>query len=161
MALKKPLVVSSGQIQQLQAGDTLDAPQSGGDEMLMTNNNAGAVVIGCPVYMVAVDAFDKARANAAGTSRVIGMVAKSPSIANGASGPVRLDGPLTATTPEWDAVTGGSGGLVFNTVYYLDPAAVGKITSTAPTTVGQLVVEIGVGLSTTEMQLNIKSPILL
>lgn len=161
MALRKPLVLNAGQIQQLQAGDTLNAPQSGGDQVELTNGNAGAVVIGAPVYISANDTFDKARSNAAATARVAGLVAKTPSIANAASGPVQTDGPMTATTGEWDAITGGAGGLTAGTVYYLDPATAGKLTSTAPTTVGQLVVEVGVAISTTILDIKIKAPILL
>lgn len=163
MALRKPLVLNTGLIQQLQAGDTLDAPQSGGDQIVLTNNNAGAIVIGAPVYCVANDAFDKAQANAAGTKNVIGLVAKDPSIANGVAGPVMTSGVLAATTAQWDAVTGGAGGLVKDTRYFLDPATAGKLVAaaSAPTTAGQYVAEVGIGLSTTEMLVNIKSPILL
>jgi hypothetical protein len=68
---------------------------------------------------------------------------------------------LTATTGQWDAVTGGSGGLVANTVYYLDAATAGKLTATAPTTAGQYVVEVGMALSTTELLIKTRTPILL
>jgi hypothetical protein len=86
MALRKPVVVVNGQLQQLQAGDTLDAPQSGGDQIILTNDEASPVVIGAPVYMDAVSGFKKAQANAAGTKNVIGLVAKSPSITNATDG---------------------------------------------------------------------------
>lgn len=161
MALRKPLVINAGQIQQLQAGDTLDAPQSGGDQLVLTNDEAGAVVIGFAVYMDANDGFKKAQANAAGTKNVVGLVAKSPSIANGASGPVTTSGLLTATTAEWDAAAGTTGGLTKDTRYYLDQTTAGKITPTAPTTVGQYVVELGIAISTTELKIDIKQPILL
>lgn len=151
MALRKPLVIVAGQVEQLQAGDTLDAPQGGGDQIVLTNDEVGAVVIGTPVYMDAADGFKKAQANAAGTKNVIGLVAAT-SIAPAASGAVTTDGVLTATTTQWDAVvTGGAGGLLFNTKYFLDPTTAGKLTTTAPTTVGQYVVEIGIALSTTEL----------
>lgn len=161
MALRKPLVINAGQVQQLQAGDTLDAPQSGGDQVVLTNANAAPVVIGAPVYISANDSFDKAQANASGTKDVFGLVAKSPSVANGASGPVTTGGLLTATTAEWDAVAGTTGGLTKDIRYYLDPATAGKITPTAPTTVGQYVLEIGIAMSTTELKIDIKQPILL
>lgn len=151
----------AGQVQQLQAGDTLDAPQSGGDQINQTNAEATPVVIGAPVYVFGNDQFKKAQANAAGTKDVLGLVAKSPSIANGASGPIQTDGVLVATTGEWDAVTGGSGGLTANTIYYLDPATSGRITATAPSTIGQYVVPIGRALSTTELNINIQPSVLL
>jgi hypothetical protein len=162
MASRKPLVVVSGQVQQLQAGDTLDASVAGGDQINLTNDEATAVVIGSPVYADANDGFKKARANAGSTTTpVVGLVAKSPSIAAAASGPVTTDGLVTATTTEWDAVTGQTGGLTVGTTYYLDPATAGKMTITAPTTVGQYVMKLGKAISTTEFQVNIGDPILL
>lgn len=158
MAIRKPLVIVSGQIEQLQSGDSLDTRDT---VVQLLNDEATPVVIGAPVYADAASGFKKARANAVGTSKVVGLVADSPSIANGATGGIAMDGLLTATTAEWDAVAGTTGGLVFNTIYYLDPATAGKITSVAPSTVGQLVVEIGKALSTTDLKINIQQSILL
>lgn len=157
MALRKPIVMVSGQLQQLQAGDTLDAPQAGGDQIILTNDEASPVVIGAPVYNDANDGFKKAQANAAATKNVIGLVAKAPSITNATTGPVQTNGVLTATTTQWDAVTGDTGGLVVNSIYFLDPATAGKLTKTAPTTVGQYVVIVGTAISTTELQINIQT----
>jgi hypothetical protein len=70
-------------------------------------------------------------------------------------------GILVATTIQWDAVAGTTGGLVFGTRYFLDPATVGKMTATPPATTGQCNVLIGIALSTTELELQIASPILL
>lgn len=156
MAIRKPLVMVNGQIQQLQAGDNISDP----DFLTLTNDEAGSIPIGTPVYIDADDGAKKARANAAATSNVRALVA-STSISNGASGSFQRDGVLVATTGQWDTITGGSGGLVFNTVYYLDPSTAGKLTDTAPTTVGQLVVQVGVALSTTELSIEIEPPILL
>src|SRR4051812_45389297 len=121
MALRKPLVLVSGEVQQLQTADTLDAPQSGGDVIIQTNDEAGAIVIGAPVYSDANDGVKKAKGDAAGTSNCIGLVAQA-SITNGTSGPIMVAGILAATTGQWDAVTGGSGGLVFGTKYFLSAA---------------------------------------
>lgn len=162
MANRKPLVIGAdGRPQQLQAGDTLQATVTGGEQQQLTNNNAGAVVIGAPVYIVANDAFDKAQANASATKEVVGLVAQAPSIANGVAGPVQVAGILSATTAQWDAVAGTSGGLTANTTYFLDPANAGKITPTVPSTVGQYVAELGRSISTTELNVAIKQPILL
>lgn len=160
MALRKPLVQVAGKLQQLQAGDTLDATVTGGEQVQLTNDEAGAIVIGTPVYSDANDGVKKAQANAATTAEVIGLVGQT-SIANGVAGAVQLAGPLTATTAQWDAVTGGSGGLVFRTRYYVDPTTAGKLTSTAPSTPGQVVAEVGIAFSATEMQISLKAPILL
>jgi len=158
MALRKPLVIANGQIEQLQSGDTLDIQA---EAIQLTNDEASAVVIGAPVYSDANSGFKKAQANAAGTQGVIGLVAQAPNIAAGASGAVCLDGILSATTAQWDAVTGDTGGLVFNAKYYLDPATAGKLTQTAPTTTGQYVREVGRALSTTELKVDIQPSILL
>lgn len=154
MALKKPLVLNSGQIEQLQTGDYLqevDLPQ-------MTNDNAGAIVIGTPVYSSNNDSVDKARANAVGTVNVIGLVADA-SIASASAGGIQMDGVLAATTGQWDAVAGTTGGLTKDVIYYLSAATAGLLTSTAPSVAGEFVVQVGIGLSTTEMKIDIKSRI--
>lgn len=51
------------------------------------------------------------------------------------------------TTGQWDLVTGGSGGLVRGAVYYLSLAVNGRITTTRPSTTGQLVSRVGVALN--------------
>ena len=161
MAVRSPLVIITGQVQQLPSGDSINSPQSGPAQVTLTNDEASPVVICAPVYMDAADGFKKAQANASGTRKVIGLVGTSPSITNATSGQVNVSGVMTATTTQWDAVTGGSGGLTFNTTYYLDPTTSGKLTSTAPSTVGQYVVEIGIAVSTTELEIRIQKDILL
>lgn len=160
MALRKPLVLVSGQIQQLQSGDTLNCPVTGEDIIQKTNDNAGAVVIGAPVYVKANGNYDKAKADASGTVQVFGLAA-DVSTAAAAAGSVQVDGVLVATTAQWDAITGQTGGLTAGSVYYLDPATAGKLTATAPTTVGQYVVRVGVASNTTDFLLNPHPPILL
>lgn len=157
MPARKPLVIVGGQIQQLQAADYLDVRA---DQLQLTNDEAGTVVIGAPVYADAVDGFKKAQANATATRKVIGLVGEV-TIATGVPGSVITDGVLAATTGQWDAVAGTTGGLAFGTLYYLDPATAGKITSVAPTTIGQYVVEVGIALSTTELDVRIQKDILL
>ena len=160
MALKKPLVISAGQIQQLQSGDTLDAPQAGGDFVALTNNNAGTIAPGTPVYAVAAGAVDKAKADASGTAPVIGLVGSS-SIAAAASGQICVGGVLSLTTGQWDTAFGTTGGLTFGTRYYLSAGTAGLGTSAAPTTTGQYVTYLGRALNTTDLKLEIASPILL
>jgi hypothetical protein len=158
MAVRQPIVIVNGQLQQLQSGDSLTDQAT---QFQLVNDEAGAVVCGSAVYSDAAGGFKKAQANAAATSKVMGLVAQAPSIANGVAGAVALDDVLTLTTAQWDAVAGTTGGLTFNTLYYLDPANAGKITPTAPTTVGQYVVELGRAMSTVDLKINIKSSILL
>ena len=68
---------------------------------------------------------------------------------------------VTGTTAQWDAVAGTTGGLTANTMYFLSPSTPGNLTATAPSTVGQYVCPVGIGISTTEMKINILTPILL
>ena len=160
MSLRKPLVLVSGQIQQLQSADTLSAPQSGGDVVIQTNDEASPIVICTPVYNDADDGVKKAKADAIGTKSAIGLVYDS-SISNGVSGAIQVNGIVSATTGQWDAVFGTTGGLAFGTRYYLSAATAGLGTSTAPSAVGQYVLELGIAISTTELLLTMNQPILL
>jgi hypothetical protein len=151
MALKKPLVLNNGQIEQLQTGDFLqstDLPQ-------LTNGNASPIVIGTAVYASAANTVDKARANSVGTTNVVGLVADA-SIASSSTGGIQIDGVLSATTGQWDAVTGGSGGLTVGSYYYLSSSTAGLLTSTAPTATGEFVISIGIALSSTELKIEIQ-----
>ena len=158
MALRKPLVIVDGQFQQLQSGDTLDAAVSEVDVVAAINGNAGTITIGQAVYVDDPGSVDLAQANASGTVEVLGLV-RSTSVATGASVNVQTDGVLTATTAQWDTVTGGSSGLTAGSVYYLDPLTPGAITTTAPTTSGQYVVRIGKATSATDMEISISQPV--
>jgi len=158
MALRKPLVMgSSGLPQQLQAGDTLDATVAEVD--VITRTSAQALIAGNVVYASSATEVDKARANAVGTSKVIGFA--KTAVGAAASVVVQTSGVIALTTGEWDALFGTTGGLTFNTLYFLDPATAGLGTVTPPTTVGQTVVLLGTGLSTTELLIAIEPYILL
>lgn len=151
MALKKPLVLYSGLPGQLQSGDTLDVTStSSGVIIQQTNDEAGPIVIGTPVYNDVNDGVKKAKADAAGTSNVIGLVAQA-SISSGVAGSIQFSGVLTATTGQWDAVFGTTGGLTKGVHYFLSAATAGIGTTTAPSTVGQYAVYLGLALSTTEL----------
>ena len=160
MAQRKPLVIVNGQIQQLQSGDVLDASVNEVDVVSKQNDNAGAIVIGQPVYTKANGNVDLAQADAGATVEVLGLV-RDASIAAAASGEIQTDGVLTATTGEWDNVTGETGGLTAGAVYYLDPDTPGNLTQTAPTTTGDFVVRVGRAISATAMEISVSQPILL
>ncbi len=161
MATRIPLVIVNGEVQQLQAGDDIIAPITGTVNLSLTNDEAGSIVIGCPVYSDAVLGVKKAKANAIGTSQVIGLVAQT-TIVNAVAGEIATSGVLTfASTAQVDAIAGTTGGFAFGVPYYLDPATAGMITATAPTTAGQYVVQIGVAVSTTVLKLSIQKRILL
>ena len=153
MAVKKALVITAGQIEQLQAGDTLDI----GNTIVKTNDQGGAIVIGQPVYVVGVTVL-LAQANAQAAIRVAGLVLDL-SVDDQDPANILLDGKLTATTGQWDAVTGQTGGLTPGANYFLDPTTPGMLTLTAPTTVGQFVVRVGYAVSATEFEIEIGQPI--
>lgn len=124
---------------------------SGAQKMDFTNDNAGTLEPGTPVYLKSDGDIDKAQANSITTARVLGLTTES--IATTADGEVQLGGYLTLTTGQWDTITGGSGGLTPGAVYYLDPATAGLLTTTPPSTVSHEVAVVGIGLSTTAMHI--------
>ncbi len=115
-----------------------------------TNGEAGAIAIGRAVYVSGADQIKLANANASGTTNVVALVSAT-SIASSASGAIATAGVLTATTTQWDAVTGQSGGLTFGATYFLSNTTAGALTTTAPTS-GH-VVPVGIALGTTRMRL--------
>lgn len=158
MAARKPLVIVNGRIRQISAGDTLDASVSEVDVVTKTNENAGALVIGTPVYTSGSGQVDEAQANTYATAEVLGLV-KDASIAAATPGMIQTDGVLVASTAQWDAVTGQVGGLTVGVVYFLSPTTAGMLTVTAPSAVGELVARIGKALSETELEITIEQPV--
>lgn len=126
----------------------------------MTNDEGGSIVIGTAVYCDVPGGVKKARANAIATAKSIGLV-QDTTIASAGSGVIMFMGVLTATTGQWDAVTGGSGGLTAGNSYYVSTATAGLITDTAPNSSGNYAVKIGVAISTTQMIVHIDTPIAL
>lgn len=151
MAVQKPLVIINGQIQQIPAGDTLSSASSEVDVVSKTNDNAGAITIGMPVYVKSNGNVDRAAANAAGTRRVLGLV-KDNSIAAAATGFIQTDGVLSSA--DWTAVV-GSTTLTAGSLYYLSTTA-GQLTATAPTGAGNYVCQVGIAISTTEIEITVE-----
>jgi hypothetical protein len=157
MATRIPLVIANGQIQQLQAGDTIVVP---GAEIITANNGEGSTVApGAPVYVESDGDFNLARANSVSTADATGLLIAST--ATGDPGLIATGGTVTLTTGEWDAITGDTGGLTPKAKYYVSPAVAGELTATAPTTTGQVVKPIGEGLSTTVMRVLDRPSVLL
>jgi hypothetical protein len=116
-----------------------------------TNAQGSTIAIGRAVYAhTTTDQVKLANANNATTAQVIGLVSAT-SIANTASGAIAFAGILAATTGQWDAVTGQTGGLTPGAMYFLSNTTDGALTTTAPTT-GYLA-PVGRALSTTKMAL--------
>ena len=124
----------------------------------MTNGNAGAVVIGRVVYASGDNTFNVANANNIATAKAIGLMT-SVTTASGAAGNVAVAGVVTATTGQWDAVSGQSGGLTTGATYYLSNSTAGAITTTAPTT--GILAPVGIALSPTKLKIDIQRVVVL
>ena len=120
-------------------------------QQTLTNNQGSTIAICRAVYSDTSGTVKLAQANAAATRLFTGLVLDT-SIGSAASGNIAVGGIMTATTVQWDAVTGQSGGLTAGSKYYLSSATAGAITSTLPTT--NYMVYIGKALSTTLMELS-------
>lgn len=93
------------------------------------------------------------RGNVEATATVLGL-SVIPGIA-GNNALCQMNGPLELTTQEWDAVTGGSGGLVRGSRYFLSTSVEGRITATQPLSSGQFLTVIGIAFSATTMFIQI------
>ena len=154
MALKKPLVLNSGRVEQIQTGDTLDATSANVDAITLASEEiTDATTIGMAVYPSSTGKFKQAKADATGTKDVIGLC-RAASIAAGLSGDIQLDGPLSVA--DWTSIIGAAT-LTTGSIYYLSGATKGLLTATAPVT--GWVVEVGIALSTLILQIKIRQPV--
>ena len=121
----------------------------------LTNSDSVTITIGTPVY--SSSGFKRAKADSSSTTKVIGLAFEDTSAAG--SGRIQTVGIITATTGEWDIVTGDSGGLTPNTLYYLSETTAGKLKLIAPTT--GYVSPVGIAVSSTQLRIEILNTILL
>jgi hypothetical protein len=136
---------------------------SGSNIIKQTNDNAAPLIICQPVFSSSADGVDLARANNSNKSIIVGLVADA-SIAPGARGNICVGGLMIATTAQWDAVCGTSGGLAPNTDYYLSFATAGHLIATPPTSPtndGNEVVLVISAFSPTKARIATQPPILL
>jgi hypothetical protein len=148
MATRKPLVLVSGEIQQLQSGDTLGLTSETGQATL-TNSDAAAAAVGEIFYVFGADAVKKAKADAVATCTNNLWMATAV-IGAGSTGVFQEDGVVT-----------GLSGLTPGAIYYLSAATAGAMTVTPPSTTGQYVVRLGTALSATEFMFSPERAILL
>lgn len=95
-------------------------------------------------------------ANGSVVPRVAGIVLTSTPVNGGAQ--YRMEGLIDIAN--WSAFTDeGNAGLSEGNFYYVSPSNAGKITASAPTTVGQYVVQVGYAQSSTQLNLLIQPPI--
>lgn len=121
-----------------------------------TNGESVAISICRAVYVSGNGQVRLANANSSGTYEAVGLVGVT-SISASASGTIVVSGTLSATTGQWDAVTGQSGGLTFGAKYYLSNTNNGALTTTPP--LSGYVVPVGKALSSTQMVLNFRHPL--
>lgn len=137
------------------AGSTSSSAVSGTQSSL-SNNQGSTINIGQAVYANGSGTVKLAQANAAATRLCIGLVMDT-SIANSANGNIQTSGIVTATTTQWNAVTGGGSGLTTGSKYYLSGSTAGGLTSTLPTT--NYLVLVGTAISTTQLELIDSTPV--
>ena len=101
------------------------------------------------VYADSATNVTKAIATGLPTSRVVGI--STSIVAAGSLARIQTEGIIT--------IPGAS--FTFNSVYYLSQSTAGLLTLTAPTTVGQTVVPVGIAVSATQLKLLSVPPILL
>jgi hypothetical protein len=156
MATKIPIVVGSvSLLEQLQAGDTLAGTN---DPSIVSQTMQSATSAGQVLYQNGTpDTLDLAQANHGAQARAVALA--TADTAASVSVGCKIFGVLTLTTAEWDTVTGGSGGLAAQTVYYLDPTTPGQLTTATPSTPGQFVVIVGIALSPTDLLVRIGEPV--
>lgn len=118
----------------------------------VTNSSGSGVVIGNVVYFDSSGDAIKAQADADATALGVGFA--TGTIADTVSGDFQVDGILEATTGEWNAVTEeGAGGLTEGARYFISEITAGKITTTAPSTAGETITQIGVALTDTKLKI--------
>lgn len=161
MAEKRPLVITSGLVQQMLVGDMIplsNLPAGAISGHCVTLENVGPTVVpGDPVYVAGPAQVNLAKADAAGTAAVIGLA--TIGLITSATGAIQIDGVITLTTGEWDVVTGGSGGLLPNSVYYLsNTGPPPTLSTTAPTGSGNHIVIVGRAISPTILKIQISEP---
>ncbi len=154
MAIRKPLVITNGNLEQLQAGDNL-APVP--NTINVINGETTAILIGASIYIDSANTVKYAKADSINTKDVIGMCIDE--IAISGSGIVQNDGLITLTTEQWDIVTGDTGGLIPGTIYFLSDITIGRIMKDAPITVGHYVIRVGIAVSMIDFEIMIGTPI--
>lgn len=149
------------------AGDLLNLFQAVQVEVSGTENDffiainawTNPLVIGLPVYSSGNDLVQPGVASDTTKVDILGFVSDIAPVAPGHGANIQTNGVLTATTSQWDVVTGGAGGLIPEMVYYLDTAVQGRITLAPPITHGDFLVRLGVAISPTEFDIEIQPPI--
>lgn len=150
--IKKPLVLTDGRLEQLQAGDTL-LPSPDVIEVI-NGETVNFIAPGC-VYLSGASTCKYAQANTDLTYPAIGMIIEE--IAPGNTGLIQLSGILTLPTAAWDLATGETGGLTPGAIYFLSDTVIGSIRQIAPS--NGYVLEMGRAFSSIDFEIKIGIPI--
>lgn len=111
---------------------------------------------GQPVYLNSSGVAILGRANAASTSLIAGLAGEDV----GASGSGELLASGLITLADWTSIAGTTS-LAEESEYFLSPSTAGIITTTKPTTVGQVVASLGRPVNSTTLNILLAQPILL
>jgi hypothetical protein len=111
---------------------------------------------GQAVYMKSTGHIDLAVASSTPQTRVIGF--SSSGVASGQQVEYNTDGRLSLS--DWTAAS-GSTSLAPGAFYYLSNSSPGMITTSAPTSAGSYVVQVGIAVSSSTLDIEIKQSILL
>lgn len=145
-------VGSEGQVLSVVSGILAWATISAPTQTVTSGAGASTAKL-APVYIKSDGNFAKAKADSLNTRKVFGLTAAA--IADTVAGSIYVEPGtvITATTGEWDAICGTSGGLTPGVSYFLSGATAGILTATAPTTSGHVQFEVIIALSTTKAKL--------
>ncbi len=150
--IRKPLILNSGNLEQLQAGDRL-APVPNSIQII--NGEDYTISAGQPIV---IDDQNEAKyANAVINKDVVAFCVED--VLTTISGTFQIDGILSLTTAQWDLITGEVGGLRPGKIYFLDDNDTGRIVRTPPTTPEHYVVRLGAAISTTDFAIMLGTPI--
>ena len=111
---------------------------------------------GQPVYITGVGEVDLAKADSQSTTEIVGFV--QVDCLSGETCRYLTEGMIERL--DWTNITGASE-LAPGATYFLDSVTAGRITATAPTTVGQFVVRVGRAINARTLDIEIELPILL
>lgn len=130
-------------------------PHAGGEGDRQSAEADSPITAGQVLYLKQSGHLDLASAAAIGTARACGLAITSGAAATAID--YSTDGVIEL--PDWTAIT-GTASLSPGQIYFLDTQP-GMLTLLAPTLDGQVVVNVGIALSSTTLSIEIQTPIAL
>lgn len=147
---------STGTFRYPRTGEVLDIPAAKANVFNVVNTEATAITIGQPVYAGATG-VKLAKSDTLATTKAVGLVFDT-SIEAAGTGGIVTDGILTATTAQWDALTGDTGGLTPGAYYYVSDATAGRLTKTVVSTAGSYITKVGIAITATDLDVGFEIP---